>query len=111
VIRYDFREKREKYMEHQTLEIAKLIIGSSGVLGIIVSAIILIYKFGRFSQKFESLEKTMNLNFTEIKGDLKEIKNELFHIRDRVSRVEGQEDYARTAIIELWKRGHKEEGS
>jgi len=84
----------------QNYELLKLILGSTGILGLIITLIVLIFKIGKFSNRFDGLE----LSFMEVKKDLAEIKTEIYHIRDRVSRVEGQEDYARTAILELWKR-------
>jgi len=43
----------------------------------------------------------------ELKSDIKSIDDKIGDIRDRLGRVEGQEDFSRSAILELWKREKK----
>lgn len=47
----------------------------------------------------------------DMKDGFKILGDKLDNIRDRVGRVEGQEDFSRSAILELWKRDRKDGGA
>lgn len=48
-------------MEQNTFEIIKLIIGSAGLMGIIIVLITLIFKSGKIVQKIDSMEKKIDI--------------------------------------------------
>lgn len=49
--------------------------------------------------------KDVRSDIKDIRDDLKSINSKLDNMRDRISRVEGQEDMSRSVILELWKNG------
>ena len=49
--------------------------------------------------------KSLKSDIRDIRSDLNAINLKLDNMRDRISRVEGQEDMSRSVILELWKNG------
>lgn len=62
--------------------------------------------------EFKNVRDEMRVEFKnvreEMKNEFKNVNEKLDTVRDRISRVEGQEDFSRSAILELWKRKKEE---
>lgn len=67
-----------------TFEIIQILLGSGGLIGIVL----LFFQLGRFAQKIESLEIDSKKNFLEIKGDIKEMKHSINAIEIQLSKLE-----------------------
>lgn len=84
--------------------IVRNIIEGIGFLTSIGGIFVLIYKFGRFVEKFANFQNYIIKEFSEVKVEIKDVSRKIDDIRDRVSRVEGQEDFSRSVILEMVKK-------
>lgn len=75
-------------MDPNTFELLKIIIGSGGFLSIFISLIILIFRTGKIVQKIEYIE----IDITDIRSGITEIKKDIHYIESRLSRLEGRFD-------------------
>ena len=93
--------------EISTLEIVKFVCGSGGVAAVFF----LVFKIGRFTQKFDSFVISVEKRFEKIderseKIDetLSEVKNSIARIDNRLARMEGNESLSNNVLLQLVNR-------